>query len=177
MFDKSFAYYHSPPFCPSCKIMCWQGVYWILPLSILLGCFDAVKALRDCGEDALVKLRNANDDDGGVCSRSGNTDSFDLLPELGSLPSFFPSKYLVCETLGLTTTVNWLDSRLFTFLASQSWNLAPNQQILRNQLFPKESSFRKAAQEGVPLALGNTALRVLREQALARREREGEATT
>lgn len=74
--------------------------------------------------------------------------------------------------LDLTVSTNWLGSRLFTFLASQSSNLAPNQQLLRDQLFLKGSSFRRAAQDGVILALGNTALWVLREQEETLREGE-----
>lgn len=150
--------------------MCWQRVHYILPLLVLVGHCDFVRASRDCGEDILVKLGDANGGGEGVCLPNGNTDNFDLLPELGAPQSFFPSKYLVCEILNLTMTINRLDSRLFKFLASQS--PARNWQLLRNQPFQKGSSFRRAAQEGVPLALGNTTLWVLREQVLARRERE-----
>lgn len=71
--------------------MCWQGVHYILPLSVLVGYCDFVRASRDCGEDTLVKLGDANDDDTGVCLHYGNTENFDLLPELGPL-HLFPFK-------------------------------------------------------------------------------------
>lgn len=74
--------------------MCWQGMYYILPLLILVCCFDIVTASRDCGEDTLVKLGDAAGDDGGVCLQDGNTDSFDLLPELGPLHRFSPQNIL-----------------------------------------------------------------------------------
>lgn len=63
------------------QIMCWQVVYCILPLLILVSCFDAVKVSRDCGEDTLVKLGDAKDDDSAVFLQNGHTNRFDLLPE------------------------------------------------------------------------------------------------
>lgn len=76
--------------------MGWQRVYCILPLLILVGRFDIVRASRDYDEkDALVKLGDTNDDDRAVCLE--NTNNFDLLPGLGSPPSSFPSVYLVYE--------------------------------------------------------------------------------
>lgn len=44
------------------KIMRWQEVYRILPL--LVGAYDVVRASIDCDDDTLVKLGDANDNDG-----------------------------------------------------------------------------------------------------------------
>lgn len=80
--------------------MYWQGVHYILPLLVLVGYCDFVRASRDCGEDALVKLGgDVNDDDEGVCLQNGNTDNFDLLPELGPLHLFSPQKILCVKFL------------------------------------------------------------------------------
>lgn len=79
--------------------MCWQGVHYILPLLVLVGYCDFVRGSRDCGEDALVKPKDANNDDEGVCLQNGNTDNFDLLPELGPLHPFSPQNILCVKFL------------------------------------------------------------------------------